>query len=158
MQDFEKTILIPLKGDALDEYREEYNRMLLERATGANAITQEKYITISVSKKNVEEARSYFARAGADLIAHFGRLGSKCVEMEPTNDSVFSTDFYRAGEETEFRFDMKETRKKGHDFKDFICPDSMEFKGDYFKIGERYGRVLFLRSTRRISRTLRWRK
>ena len=31
---FEKTILLPLKGDALDEYREEYNRMLLEKATG----------------------------------------------------------------------------------------------------------------------------
>lgn len=28
---FEKTILLPLKGDALDEYREEYNRMLLEK-------------------------------------------------------------------------------------------------------------------------------
>lgn len=27
---FEKTILLPLKGDALDEYREEYNRMLLD--------------------------------------------------------------------------------------------------------------------------------
>ena len=39
--DFEKTILMPLKGDALDEYREEYNKMLLERATGANAYTQE---------------------------------------------------------------------------------------------------------------------
>ena len=55
-----KTILLPLKGDALDEYREEYNRMLLEKATGANSIIQEKYITISVCKKNVEEARNYF--------------------------------------------------------------------------------------------------
>ena len=143
--DFEKTILMPLKGDALDEYREEYNKMLLERATGANAYTQEKYITISVNKKNVEEARSYFARVGADLIAHFGRLGSKCVEMEADERLRIFHDFYRAGEETCFRFDMKETRKKGHDFKDFICPDSMEFEKDYFKIGERYGRVLFLR-------------
>ena len=143
--DFEKTILMPLKGDALDEYREEYNKMLLERATGANAYTQEKYITISVNKKNVEEARSYFARVGADLIDHFGRLGSKCVEMETDERLRIFHDFYRAGEETSFRFDMKETRKKGHDFKDFICPDSMEFEKDYFKIGERYGRVLFLR-------------
>ena len=142
---FEKTILLPLKGDALDEYREEYNRMLLEKATGANAIIQEKCITISVCKKNVEEARNYFARVGADLIAHFGRLGSKCVELEPDERLRIFHDFYRAGEETEFRFDIKETRKKGHDFKDFICPDSMEFTGDYFKIGERYGRVLFLR-------------
>ena len=142
---FEKTILLPLKGDALDEYREEYNRMLLEKATGANSIIQEKYITISVCKKNVEEARNYFARVGADLIAHFGRLGSKCVELEPDERLRIFHDFYRAGEETEFRFDIKETRRKGHDFKDFICPDSMEFTGDYFKIGERYGRVLFLR-------------
>ena len=82
---------------------------------------------------------------GADLIAHFGRLGSKCVEMETDERLRIFHDFYRAGEETSFRFDMKETRKKGHDFKDFICPDSMEFEKDYFKIGERYGRVLFLR-------------
>ena len=143
--DFEKTILLPLKGDALDEYREEYNRMLLEKATGANSIIQEKYITISVCKKNVEEARNYFARVGADLIAHFGRLGSKCVELEPDERLRIFHDFYRASEETEFRFDIKETRRKGHDFKDFICPDSMEFTGDYFKIGERYGRVLYLR-------------
>ena len=142
---FEKTILLPLKGDALDEFREEYNRMLLDKATGANSIIQEKYITISVCKKNVEEARNYFARVGADLIAHFGRLGSKCVELEPDERLRIFHDFYRAGEETEFRFDIKETRRKGHDFKDFICPDSMEFTGDYFKIGERYGRVLFLR-------------
>ena len=36
--DFEKTILIPLKGDELDVYRKEYNNMLLEKATGANSI------------------------------------------------------------------------------------------------------------------------
>ena len=66
--DFEKTILLPLKGDELDVYREEYNKMLLEKATGANAIVQDKYITISINKKNIEEARNYFARVGADLI------------------------------------------------------------------------------------------
>ena len=49
--DFEKTILLPLKGDELDVYREEYNKMLLEKATGANAIVQDKYITISINKK-----------------------------------------------------------------------------------------------------------
>lgn len=143
--DFEKTILIPLKDDGLNEYREEYNRMLLEKATGANSIVQEKYITISVCKKNVEEARNYFARVGADLISHFGRLGSKCAEMETDERLRIFHDFYRVGEETDFHFDIKETRKKGHDFKDFICPDSMEFEKDCFKIGERYGRVLFLR-------------
>lgn len=143
--DFEKNILIPLTGDALDEYRKEYNSMLLEKAIDTNAITQEKYITISVNKKSVEEARNYFARVGAELITHFGRLGSKCIELEPDERLRIFHDFYRTGEETDFYFDIKETRKKGHDFKDFICPDSMEIERDYFKIGERYGRVLFLK-------------
>jgi len=35
--------------------------------------------------------------------------------------------------------------RKGHDFKDYICPDSFEFEKDYFRIGNRYGRVIFLR-------------
>ena len=29
--------------------------------------------------------------------------------------------------------------------RDYICPDSMEFEKDYFKMGDRYGRVLLLR-------------
>ena len=139
--DFVQTILIPTTGDNLDEYREEYNKMLLDKATGANSIVQDKYITISINKKSVEDART----VGADLIAHFGRLGSKCVELETDERLRIFHDFYRVGEESSVHFDIKETRKKGHDFKDYICPDTMEFEKDYFKMGNRYGRVLFLR-------------
>ncbi len=35
--------------------------------------------------------------------------------------------------------------RKGHNFKDYICPDTVEFENDYLKIGERYARVLFLK-------------
>ena len=119
--------------------------MLLDKATGANSIVQDKYITISVCRKSVEDARSYFARVGADLIAHFGRLGSKCVELETDDRLRIFHDFYRVGEETAYHFDLSESRRKGHSFKDYICPDSMEFEKDYFKMGNRYGRVLFLR-------------
>ena len=104
--DFEQTILIPTTGDNLDEYREEYNKMLLDKATGANSIVQDKYVTVSVCKKNIEEARNYFARVGADLIAHFNRLGSKCVELDAGDKLRIFHDFYRTGEETAFHFDI----------------------------------------------------
>ena len=146
--DFEKAFLIDETGDPLDKYRREYNKILLDKATGANAIVQDKYVTISINKKSVEDARTYFARVGADLIAHFSRLGSKCVELETDERLRIIHDFFRVGEETSFRFDIKETRKKGHDFKDYICPDTMEFEKDYFKMGDRFGRVLFLREYR----------
>ena len=54
---FEKSILMPMKEDGLDQYRKEYNQMLLDKATGANGIMQEKYLTVSVARKDVEEAK-----------------------------------------------------------------------------------------------------
>ena len=143
--DFEKTILIPMQDDGLDIYRKEYNQMLLDKISGGNGIVQEKYITVSVAKKDIEEARSYFARIGGDLITHFNRLGSVCVELDTTDRLRIIHDFYRAGEETHFRFDLPETMKKGHSFKDFICPDTFEYERDCYRIGDKWGRVLFLR-------------
>ena len=144
-RDFEEAILMPMKGDGLDGYRKEYNQMLLDKATSGNGITQEKYITISVQKKDVEEARAYFARTGADLIAHFAALGSKCVELTAAERLQILHDFYRAGEESAFSFDAREKAKLGHDFKDYICPDAIEKNADYLKLGDKFCRVIFLK-------------
>ncbi|TNJ65313.1 DUF87 domain-containing protein [Paenibacillus hemerocallicola] len=143
--DLADSILIPLRDDGLDPYREEYNRMLLDKATGSNDTYQEKYITVSVAKKSIEEARQYFARIGADLAGHFSRLGSKCLELNATDRLRRLHDFYRVGEEAGFHFDLSETMRKGHDFKDYICPDTLEFARDHFRMGDHYGRVIFLR-------------
>ena len=143
--DFEKKILLPAKGDVLDHYRWEYNQMLIDKATGANSIVQDKYITVSVVKKTVGEARSYFARVAADLISHFNRLGATCSELDAEERLRIIYDFYRTGEEVDFHFDIHDRMKKGHDFRDYICPNTFENEKDYFKIGERYGRVIFLR-------------
>ena len=142
---FEQDILIQLANDNLDEYRVEYNNMLSEKATGSNNVIQDKYITVSVMKKDIEEARNYFSRVGAELINHFAQLGSKCTELDTIEKLRIFYDFFRTGEETEYRFSLLETMKKGHDFKDYICPNSFEFNKDYFKIGSRYGRVIFLK-------------
>ncbi|AFV01124.1 MULTISPECIES: ATP-binding protein [unclassified Dehalobacter] len=143
--DFESSILIPLMEDGLDEYRREYNQMLLDKATGSNSIVQDKYVTVSVLKKNVEEARNYFSRIGTDLITHFSHLGSKCVELDAIDRLRILHDFFRSGEETDFHFDFSEMMRKGHDFKDYICPDTFEFEKDHFRMGNKYGRVIFLR-------------
>ena len=143
--DFEGTSLMPMQGDWRDEYREEYNGMLLDKAVNAEGVMQEKFITITIAKKTVEEARAYFARISADLQAHFAALGSKCVELSATERLRVLHDFYRAGEENYFTFDAKDMMKKGHDFRDYICPDSIEKYADHLKIGERYARVIYLK-------------
>jgi type IV secretory pathway VirB4 component len=143
--DFEQSILLPMADDTLNAYRTEYNQMLSDKAAGANAIVQEKYLTISIYKKNIEEARNYFARIGAELSVHLARIGSQCTELNAEEKLRIFHDFYRTGEETAFHFDLSQTMKKGHSFKDFICPDTFEFARDFFRMGDRYGRVIFLR-------------
>ena len=36
--------------------------------------------------------------------------------------------------------------RKGHSFKDWFCPDSLEFQKDHFRINDRWGRVLYLQN------------
>ncbi len=143
--DFEKTILLDMKDDGLDKFRKEYNQMLINQAKEANEIIQEKILTISIYKKSVEEARNYFNRVGSELITKFNALGSKCIELNAEERLRILHDFYKTGEETSFRFDMQSDLRKGHNFKDFICPDTFKFEDDYFMLGNRYGRVLFLK-------------
>ncbi|MDR1615655.1 MAG: TraE family protein [Syntrophomonadaceae bacterium] len=143
--DFQKSILIPLKGDSLDIYRAEYNKILTDEATGANGFIQQKYLTVSVFKKSIDEARNYFSRVGADMAAHFNRLGSRAAVLDTEDKLRIFYDFFRPERENGFHFDMKELMRKGHSFKDFICPDTFEFSKDHFIMGDKYGRVIFLR-------------
>lgn len=140
---FKEDILIPFKEDGLDEYRKEYNEMLLDKLKESDDIVQEKYLTLTVFKNNIEEARNYFSRIGTELSSHFAKLGSGCIELNLEERLKILHDFYRS-DESEFNFDMKDNMRKGHSFKDLICPLAPEFKHKYFKLDDKYGRVLYL--------------
>ena len=145
-QDFEQKILLPRQNDYLDGYRAEYNAMLMDKVTdSSNSVVQERYITLSVHRKSVEEARTFFDRVTADVTTRLNHLDAHSEELDAVERLRVLHDFYRTGEETEFHVDLRELMRKGHSFKDTICPDSLEFKKDYFDMGGKYGRVLFLK-------------
>jgi len=143
--DYETNISIPMADDGLNRFRVEINDFLLSKAMQSNAIVLDKTITISVCKKSIQDARIYFSRIGADLASRFSRLSSKFEEVDLSDRLKFLHGFYRANEEGAYYFNMKTAMRRGHSFKDYICPDSMEIEKNYFKLGERYGRVLFLK-------------
>ena len=105
--DLAQSVYMPMRGDGHDEMRKEYNASVIGGVIKHNSITQEKYVTISVHKNNVEEARSYFARIGAELISRFAALGSRCVEMDATERLRVFHNFFREGEENSFSFDLR---------------------------------------------------
>ena len=145
-QNFEQEILLPRRDDYLDGYRAEYNAMLTDKVTdSSNSVVQERYITMSVHRKNIGEARSFFDRVTADITTRLSHLDSHSEELDAVERLRILHDFYRTGEETEYRMDLQDCMKKGHCFKDTICPDSLEVKKDHFIMGNKYGRVLFLK-------------
>lgn len=81
-EELQETVFLPMQNDRLDKYRKEVNDMLMEKTVGANGMIRELYVTISVYRKNVEDARNYFLRTGNGLISHFSNLGSKCEELD----------------------------------------------------------------------------
>lgn len=143
---FEKTILMKERGDDLDVYRRESNRILKEKAAESNDLVQEKYITLSIPVRKIEDTRSYFRRVEGNLTKSFGRLDSGARPISCHDRLRLFHDFFRPGEEQSFTFDMAAAIRTGADFKDYICPDGLSFKADHFEMGDKVGRVLFLKN------------
>ncbi len=112
---------------------------------GQGGIVQERYITISAYKRTVEDARTYFARMETELAVHFGRLSSRLEAQNLEIRLETLRDFFHAGEPASLPFSLKGHMRLGHDFRDWFCPDSMEFQRDCFRMDNRWGRVLYLR-------------
>ena len=143
--DFERTMLMKERGDGLDKYRREANAILTQRAAESNNLVQEKYITLSIPQRKIEESRAYFRRVDANLSKSFGRLDSGARPV-PNHDRLrILHDFFRPGEEQYFTFDLTAAIRRGLDFKDLICPDGMRFRAGHFEMGDKVGRVLFLK-------------
>lgn len=142
---FESELLMELKGDDRDKYRIEFNKILLSKATEANGVIQEKFITVSYPCKDIGEARSYFNRIGAGLVSRFAALGSICMPLNTEEKMRMLHSFYRPDEEGNFHFDLENMMRHGNSFKDYICPDGMERHKDYLVIGNRFVRTFFIK-------------
>lgn len=136
---------LPAANDKYIEYAKELEELLNDKMAESNNIVHEKYITISAEKKNIKEARTYFARVGSDLAADFAKISSQIAELGYKERLRLFYEFFRENEAEDFRFDLKRAMERGAHFKDYIAPDSIEFKRDYIQIGDKYARVLFLK-------------
>lgn len=141
---FEKESLFKHQDSHTDKFVDEYNKLLVSKVKESDEIIQEKYITITVTKNNVLEARALFKRIAGELRSRFASLGSKLVELSANERMKILHDFYRNGHEDEFSFDLKDVMKKGHSFKDKIIPRNVKYKNDYFQFDNKFGRVVYV--------------
>lgn len=142
-------VALPLKNDEYDKYRKVFNDVVINKALRANGITQEIYLTVTVWKKDIDSANSFFNRQFIQISQAFANLNAKIEQVNAVERLRIFHDFYRQGEETDYNFNFQDMIKQGADVRDYICPDiydSDRHSADYFKLGKTFGRSIFLRN------------
>ena len=133
-------------GDGYDNLRQEYNAIRRHHRAAAAGLIQEKYITVTISKKTPELAEQSFE----DFQRNFGkrfasRLGSGLTRLDAKERMRIFFDFYRSGDEPFYDFDLSAAIKKKSSWRDYVCPDYLHFHMKDFEIHKKVGRVLFFR-------------
>ena len=137
---------IPERHDAFDSIRNEFTAMLKNQiARSNNGIERAKYITFGIPAESITAARPRLERIEADIIGNFKRLSVPC---EPLNGrqrlSVLHSQMH-PGKAESFRFSWKDIVETGMGTKDFIAPDSFDFRQSRtFRMGQHWGAVSYL--------------
>jgi len=148
-EDFKEKIMLPMRNDMLNKYREEYNEMLMKQVmAGKNEVVKENYILVSVEAKDVFEAKRVFDRVETEVIKAIQKMGSICKRLDTVERLEILHDFFRpesAGMLNKNNcFDYERIKKEKLSTKDFIAPESFTFSKNHFMIGDQYARAMFI--------------
>ncbi len=146
MHKLREQILIPYKNDRFDHLRKIYNDIMEKKIVeGRQGIEQEKYLTLTIERKNYEEAKAQFATLEATIRKGFNELGADIMKMNGNQRLKCLHDYYHLGSEDDFKFDISEAKKLGTDFKNELCNGMVKFYPDYFEDEKKCCRALFIK-------------
>lgn len=151
-------IRFTLQRDGLNKYRQEMNGILLDKLTAGNkSLKQDKYLVVNTKAETLEQAINDLDGVDREVKKGIRKI-SRDVLIEPMSinerlesifdiynqerTSVFYNDFKKDGKTPYFNFDK--LGKAGISSKDVIGPSGMEFKSNYFTLGNTYGQALYL--------------
>ena len=146
MEQFRDYVLLKKQDDAYNDFRKIYNDIMEQKIhEGRQGIEQERYLTITIERKNFEEAKAQFATIEAAVHKAFGELGAEIVPLSGNERIKILYDYYHLGDENSFDFDIRETKKIGSDFCNDLCNGMIQFYPDYFRDEKKFCRALFIK-------------
>ena len=146
MQNLREEILLQYQYDEFDKFRRIYNEIIEDKIReGRQGIEQERYLTLTIERKNFEEAKAQFATLEATIHKAFGELGTDIVALSGNERIKVLHDFYHLGEEEGFSFDLKHARKVGADFRNDLCNGMLKYFPDHIEDEGKYIRAMFIK-------------
>ena len=137
---------IPQAEDDFNSVRAEFTGMLKNQiARSNNGIERSKYITFGIPAESLDEARPRLERVEADVMSNFKRLGVPSEPMDGRARLALLHGQMHPGSREPFRFSWGDITKTGLGTKDFIAPDSFDFRQPrLFRMGQYWGAASYL--------------
>ena len=137
---------IPQAEDDFNSVRTEFTGMLKNQiARSNNGIERSKYITFGIPAESLDEARPRLERVEADVMSNFKRLGVPSEPMDGRARLALLHGQMHPGSREPFRFSWGDIAKTGLGTKDFIAPDSFDFRQPrLFRMGQYWGAASYL--------------
>ena len=152
-----KAIKFDSQKDGLNKFRSELNNILLDKVQQSkNNLAQDKCLVVSIEDDDMEHAIQVFDGIDEDINRGLRKI-LKDVDTEPQTieerlESLF--DIYNQDGESVFDnmrdesghtyFDMSVYARSGMTTKDKVSPSGLEFKSNYFKTGNTFGRSMYM--------------
>ena len=140
------SVNIPMQDDDYNSVRCEYVEMLENQiAKSNNGIERTKYITFGLPAEGVAEARPRLERVEADVMGNLHRLGVQSEPLAGRDRLALLHSQMHPGNREPFRFAWKDIPKHGLGTKDYIAPDSFDFRDSRtFRVGRYWGAASYL--------------
>lgn len=146
MEDLKQYVLLKYMDDGYDNFRKVYNDIIEAKILeGRQGIEQERYLTLTIERKNFEEAKAQFATLEATLRKAFNELGADIVTLSGNERLKILHDFYHLGNENSWDFDIKEAKKIGRDFKNDLSNGMIKYFPDSFEDERKFCKALFIK-------------
>lgn len=157
---FKKSLFLKMRNDTLNEYREEYNQMLLDKMAGANNnITTLYILTVTLGAVDIFAAADRFVQV--DHLVADGMVTLTGQDTKPMstverldllnsiynqNDNISLTEHRNIrGQEIEF-FSLENCAKQGITTKDVIAPSGMDIQSTKIGFGDFISKSFYVQS------------
>ena len=137
---------IPQAQDDFNSVRAEFTGMLKNQiARSNNGIERSKYITFGLPADGIGEARPRLERVEADVTGNLKRLGVPSEPLDGRARLALLHSQMHPGSREPFRFSWQDIPKTGLGTKDYIAPDSFDFRQSrLFRVGQYWGAASYL--------------
>jgi type IV secretory pathway VirB4 component len=146
MVDLRKLVLLQYKKDGFDHFRKTYNDIIEDKIRdGRQGIEQERYLTLTIERKNFEEAKAQFATLEATVHKAFIELGADIFPLTGNERLKVLYDYYHLGNEEQFEFDLKDSKIVGTDFTNDLCNGMVKYFPEHFEDERKFCKALFIK-------------